>query len=246
MSDGLFDETSAAGLAQAAEERMLAHLRRAEAVAKIIADAQAAVASLRAEVGTIASGLGVSHRWSGTLLQLLAPGGVYGEAVDLVGPVGPAGPMPSFVVGSVTAGDTPSLTFNPEPLTECDGTEMVRVRKGNRWRWLATALFGHPARLDAIEARVAALEARPQEVVPFSGSLTTGLLAIGTKTFTISGLTGLVAGERVVVEPAAALPPGVSIAGARVVADGTVEVTLAALVALTASRTIPLTITALR
>ena len=132
---------------------------------------------------------------------------------------------------------------------DLDGTELVRVTKGGRF-YLATvdqiATRYETARLAAIEGRLAKLEARPEEVVPFTGSITTGLLAIGTKTFTIAGLAGLKAGERVLVEAAGAMPPGMSVAGARVPADGTVEVTLAAVLALTASKTIPVTITALR
>lgn len=96
-----------------------------------------------------------------------------------------------------------------------------------------------------LTARTAALEARPEEVVPFAGSLTTGLLAIGTKAFTVP-LAGILASDRVVVAPAGALPVGLSIAGFRVVGDGAVEVTLSAVLALTASKTIPLAITALR
>ena len=97
-----------------------------------------------------------------------------------------------------------------------------------------------------LSARTGALEAKPEEVVPFSGTIITGTLAIGTKTFTVTGLAGLKAGERILVEPASAWPAGLVFAGAWVPADGTAEITLAALVALTASKTIPLAITALR
>ena len=157
-----------------------------------------------------------------------------------------------------------------EPLAVLDGTEMIRVRVGNRWRWTTTAAVAalastpqavRDAAQDAAIAgetrtraaadtsaadRLGVLEAKPQEVVPFSGSLTTGVLAIGTKAYTITGFPGLLAGERVEVEPVGALPTGVSIGGARVPADGTIEVTLAAVLALTVSKTIALTITALR
>ncbi|WP_066920181.1 hypothetical protein [Methylobacterium sp. CCH5-D2] len=132
---------------------------------------------------------------------------------------------------------------------ELDGSERVRVLKDGRL-YLATVdqiAARYPTTgLAAIERRLAALEARPEEVVPLSGSITTGPLAIGTKTFLVTRLAGLKAGERVLVEASGAMPPGASVAGARVPADGTVEVTLAAVLALTASKTIPLTITALR
>lgn len=139
---------------------------------------------------------------------------------------------------------------------DLDGSEQVRVLRGGRF-YLATvdqvAARRESARVAAVEARLAdaesrlaKLEGRPEEVVPFSGSITTGLLSVGTKAFTLTGLAGLKAGERVAVEPVGVLPAGLGIAGARVPADGTVEVTLAAVLALTASKTIPLTITALR
>lgn len=156
-----------------------------------------------------------------------------------------------------------------DPLETCDGSEMIRVRKGNRWRWLPVAalvdyaltrqslrdaaqdaafaaeMAGRGASDTAQAARLATLEARPEEVVPFSGSLVTGVLAVGTKPYTLT-VPGIRANERLVVEPVAALPAGLSIAGARAPATETVEMTLSTLVAITASKTIALTITALR
>lgn len=116
MSDGLFDETSAAGLAQAAEERVLARLRQVETVARTVLAAEEAVAGLRAQIGAIAASLGVAHRWSGSVLQLLNPDGSYGAAVDLLGPAGETGPAPVIVVGTVAYGDVPSAILTPDPL----------------------------------------------------------------------------------------------------------------------------------
>ena len=114
MSD-LFDETSAAGLAQAAVEQALAALRRVEAVAKIATDAGAAVTASQAAITDLLAAVGVDHRWTGTALQLRLPDGSYGAAIDLQGPEGQVGPTPVIVVASVTSGPVPGVTIHADP-----------------------------------------------------------------------------------------------------------------------------------
>lgn len=111
----LFDEESAAAIAQAAEAQTLAHLRRAEAVRKIVEDANAAVAAIKGQVADLVAGLGVPYQWNDTSLRLRLPDGSFGPSADLQGEAGPAGPAPTLVVGSVTSGSSPSFTFHADP-----------------------------------------------------------------------------------------------------------------------------------
>lgn len=137
---------------------------------------------------------------------------------------------------------------------------------------MGAALAALTARLDALEAalaaegraraaadtglatRASALEARPEEVAHFTASAKLPTLAaLATVTLTLTGLVparvgDLVRkGEAVSVEPATALPAGISIAAVSVPADGTVAVQLLATLAIGAGTT-PLSwlITALR
>ena len=111
----LFDETSAAGIAQAAVEQALAALRRVEAVAKIATDAGAAVSASQAAITDLLAAVGVAHRWTGTVLQLRLPDGSYGAGVDLQGEQGEIGQTPTIIVGSVTSGTQPLVTISPDP-----------------------------------------------------------------------------------------------------------------------------------
>jgi len=110
------------------------------------------------------------------------------------------------------------------------------------------------SRLDALAARVAALEGKPEEVAHFGASAALPNVAALAK-FNVT-LTNLVparvgdvlkAGESVAVQPLAALPDGITLIGPPTVpADGTVLLKFSAALALASAATIPWAISALR
>lgn len=108
--------------------------------------------------------------------------------------------------------------------------------------------------LTALAARVAALEAKPEEVAHFGAAAAMpNVLALASFTLTLTGLAParsgdvLKAGESVTVTPLAALPDGVAMKGPPTVpADGTVLLRFSSSIALTGGALIPWAISALR
>lgn len=98
--------------------------------------------------------------------------------------------------------------------------------------------------VDALSARIAALEARTSNVT-FSGSLPIATLQVGTTTFAVP-VAGLLATDRVSVQPAADLPAGMSLAWARPKAAGVLSVAVTALAVVAVKSPVALMVTALR
>ena len=115
MSVEVIDPDSAAGIAAAALEEALVALRQSLAAAAAAGTAANAAVAAQAAVTALLAAIGVDHRWTGTSLQLRLPDGFYGPAIDLQGVEGPAGPAPTFVVGQVTSGSSPSFALTPDP-----------------------------------------------------------------------------------------------------------------------------------
>ena len=97
----------------------------------------------------------------------------------------------------------------------------------------------------ALTQRVATLEGRPDPCVALSGSLPTGTLQLGTSTQTVA-ITGLLATDRVSVEPVGDLPAGLVLAWAHPSAAGLLTVAIDAVAVLTLKVPIQLAVTALR
>lgn len=115
MNEGVIDAPSAAGIALAAEERVLATARRVETHARDAAAAQTAIAAIHAAVEEALAGVGLEHRWTGAVLQLRLPDGTWGEAIDLQGPPGPPPELPTIAIGSVSEGATANAVLYADP-----------------------------------------------------------------------------------------------------------------------------------
>ncbi|WCS27214.1 hypothetical protein LOK46_10475 [Methylobacterium sp. NMS14P] len=110
------------------------------------------------------------------------------------------------------------------------------------------------SRLDALAARVAALEGKPEEVAHFGAvAALPNVAALAKFTITLTNLVparagdALKAGESVSVQPLAALPDGVTLIGPPTVpSDGTVLLRFSAALAMSAAAPIPWAISALR
>ncbi|MDE4912791.1 hypothetical protein PQI07_19090 [Methylobacterium sp. 092160098-2] len=119
-----------------------------------------------------------------------------------------------------------------EPL---DGTEMVRVLKGGRWYLATIAAVAALYDASALTARLATIEAKPEEAAHFTASATLpSLTVLSPISLTLTGLKParlgdmLKAGETVLVEPATPLPAGVNLSAAVATADGAVSLQLTA------------------
>lgn len=117
MAGELIDPLSAAGIAQQAVEQALAALQRALSAATAASGSATAAAAAQAAVQAFVSAFGVTYRWSGTSLQIRQPDGTYGALADLQGPEGAMRPAPTFAIGTVTVGDTPSFVISPDANT---------------------------------------------------------------------------------------------------------------------------------
>jgi hypothetical protein len=135
-----------------------------------------------------------------------------------------------------------------------DGTEMVRVLKGGRWYLAPVTAVAALYDAAGLTARLAALEARPEEAAHFTAAAKLPALSVlAPVSLTLTGLKParagdvLRAGETVLVEPATALPAGVNLSAAFVPVDGAVSLQLTASLSVAAGAApIAWNITALR
>lgn len=115
MYDGVLDPASDAGIASEALAQALATLTRVLAAGKAADASASAAAASQTAVTAMLKTFGVTPRWFGTELSILQPDGTFSTPVDLQGVEGPTGPAPTFVVGQVTSGPSPSFKFTPDP-----------------------------------------------------------------------------------------------------------------------------------
>lgn len=101
------------------------------------------------------------------------------------------------------------------------------------------------ASLVALAARVAALEGRPDPCVALSGTIPIATLQIGSVILAVP-VAGLLASDRVAVEPAADLPAGLVLAWAHPSAAGVLTVALTASLVVALKAPVALNVTALR
>lgn len=110
---------------------------------------------------------------------------------------------------------------------------------------MSAALASANAAIVALTQRVAALEGKPDPCVALSGSLPLATLQLGTVAISMP-VVGLLATDRIVVQPAYDLPAGLVLAWARPKADGLLIVALDAVAVPSVKASIPLMVTALR
>ncbi len=155
----------------------------------------------------------------------------------------------------------PAVVSPALPLT---GAEIVRVRQNGTWVYataaqiaaltpdsssavssLASQLAATNASLVAQAQQIAALQGKPDPCVALSGTIPVATVQVGTVTMAVP-VAGLLATDRVAVEPAADLPAGLVLAWAHPASNGvlTVALTAGAIVAIKAP--VALNVTALR
>ena len=101
------------------------------------------------------------------------------------------------------------------------------------------------AAIVTLAQRVAALEGKPDPCVALAGTLPLATVQIGTTILQVA-VPGLLATDRVVVEPGADLPAGLGLAWAHPVAAGLLAVAVESLAVVTLKSSVPLAVTALR
>lgn len=138
--------------------------------------------------------------------------------------------------------------------TSVAATDQIAVVQPNGIA-LATAAQVYATPMAAISAlsatvvsqaqQIATLQAKPDPCVALSGAIPVATVQVGTVTVAVS-VPGLLAADRVSVEPAADLPAGLVLAWAHPASDGVLTVALTASVLVAVKAPAVLNVTALR
>ncbi len=161
-------------------------------------------------------------------------------------------------------GSPPALPAAILPALPLTGSELLRVHQGSGWFYataaqiaaltpdssaavstLAAQLAATNASVVALAQRTAALEGKPDPCVALSGTIPVATVQIGTVTMAVP-VAGLLATDRVSVEPSADLPAGLVLAWAHPSSNGVLTVALTAGAIVVIKAPVTLNVTALR